>query len=408
VSSDAAVVIDHVSKRYRLYHERNQSLKATVLRGRRARYDEFLALDDVSFEVPPGIAFGLIGENGSGKSTLLKCMARILRPDGGRIEARGKVSALLELGAGFHPELSGRENVYLNGAILGLTKKQLDARFDEIVDFSGIEPFIDSPVKNYSSGMYVRLGFAIAINVDPDILLIDEVLAVGDAEFQRRCSDKISEFREDGRTIVVVSHALPSIQSLCSEVALLDHGHLVQVGTAEQVIEGYLGEVADRRALAGRSEHRGSGLVRVEKVELLNGNGTAVSTVSTGSPVVVRIEYCANQAVEDPVFDLAFHTVGGAHVSSATTRQFALRLHLPKGPGTLEYAIDHLPLAMGHYDIGITVHDTTMTRHLDLVDRVARFSVEPASARDEGGVVSFRGSWVGSALPVERQPDLMR
>ena len=408
MSSDAAVVIDHVSKRYRLYHERNQSLKATVLRGRRARYDEFLALDDVSFEVRRGTAFGLIGENGSGKSTLLKCMARILRPDGGKIEARGKVSALLELGAGFHPELSGRENVYLNGAILGLTKKQLDARFDEIVDFSGIEPFIDSPVKNYSSGMYVRLGFAIAIHVDPDILLIDEVLAVGDAEFQRRCSDKISEFKEQGRTIVVVSHALPSIQSLCSEVALLDHGHLVRVGTAEEVIEGYLGEVADRRAKAGESEHRGSGVVRVEKVDLLNGAGTPVSRVNTGAPVVVRIEYCAKKPVEDPVFDLAFHTVGGAHVSSAKTRQFGLRLDLPEGPGTLEYAIDHLPLASGHYDIGVTVHDSTMTHHLDLVDRVCRFSVEPASARDEGGVVSFRGTWAGSALPAECQPDLMR
>jgi ABC-2 type transport system ATP-binding protein len=399
VSRDVAVVIDHVSKQYRLYHERNQSLKATVLRGRRARYDEFLALDDVSFEVPHGVAFGLIGENGSGKSTLLKCMARILRPDGGRIETRGKVSALLELGAGFHPELSGRENVYLNGAILGLTKKQIDARFDEIVDFSGIEPFIDSPVKNYSSGMYVRLGFAIAINVDPEILLIDEVLAVGDAEFQRRCSDKITEFREEGRTIVVVSHALPSIRSLCSQVALLDHGHLVRVGSAEDVIEGYLGEVADRSALAGASVHRGSGEVLVERVEVLNGTGTAVSSVRTGAPVVFRVQYCAKRAVDDPVFDLAFHTVSGTHVSSATTRQFALRLQVPAGPGILEYNIDHLPLASGHYDIGITVHDTTMTHHLDLVDRVARFTVEPASARDEGGVVSFRGSWVGSALP---------
>ena len=186
----AAVIIDHVSKRYRLYHERNQSMKAALLRGRRARYEDFLALDDVSFEIKEGTAFGLIGENGSGKSTMLKVMARILRPDGGSITTRGKVSALLELGAGFHPELSGRENVYLNGAILGLSRREIDSRFDEIVDFSGIEQFIDAPVKNYSSGMYVRLGFAVAINVDPAVLLIDEVLAVGDQEFQNKCTEK--------------------------------------------------------------------------------------------------------------------------------------------------------------------------------------------------------------------------
>jgi ABC-2 type transport system ATP-binding protein len=188
MNATPVITVDHVSKRFRLYHERNQSLKASVLRGGRARFEEFWALDDVSFEVPEGSTFGLIGENGSGKSTLLKCIARILRPDKGSISARGKLSALLELGAGFHPELSGRENVYLNGSILGLSKKQLDERFDEIVAFAGIEHFIDTPVKNYSSGMYVRLGFSVAINVDPDLLLIDEVLAVGDAEFQRKCT----------------------------------------------------------------------------------------------------------------------------------------------------------------------------------------------------------------------------
>ena len=220
----AAITVDHVTKRYRLYHERNQSVKAAIMRGRRARYDEFLALDDVSFEIREGTAFGLIGENGSGKSTMLKCIARILRTDGGTITARGKLSALLELGAGFHPELSGRENVYLNGAILGLSRREIDERFDAIVDFSGIEQFIDAPVKNYSSGMYVRLGFAVAINVDPEILLIDEVLAVGDQEFQNKCTDKIASMRREGRTIVVVSHALPSVRALCDEVALLEHG----------------------------------------------------------------------------------------------------------------------------------------------------------------------------------------
>jgi ABC-2 type transport system ATP-binding protein len=408
VSSEAALVVDHVTKLFRLYHERNQSLKATVMRGRRARYDEFRALDDVSFDVEVGTTFGLIGENGSGKSTMLKCMARILCPDEGHIAARGKVCALLELGAGFHPELSGRENVYMNGAILGLTRKQLDARFDEIVDFSGIEPFIDSPVKHYSSGMYVRLGFAIAINVDPDILLIDEVLAVGDADFQRRCREKITEFREEGRTIVVVSHALTLVQSLCSDVALLDHGHLVRVGPSEEVIEDYLGEVAERQELTGDSGQRGSGPVTVKRVELLNPDGVPAPIVTTGAPVVVRIHYHATQAVEDPVFDLAFHTVEGVYASSASTRKWGVKLHLDPGPGVLDYAVEHLPLASGHYDVGITVHDPTMAHQLDLIDRAVQFTVEPFSPKDEGGVVSFRGDWHGSALYNGRRPGLER
>ena len=183
-------------------------LKATVMRGGRARYEEFWALGDVSFEVAEGTTFGLIGHNGSGKSTLLKCLARILEPDQGTIRIDGQMSALLELGAGFHPELSGRENVYLNGSILGLSKRQIDRRFDDIVGFAGLERFIDTPVKNYSSGMYVRLGFSVAINVDPDMLLVDEVLAVGDEEFQRKCLERFAELRDAGKTIVVVTHSL--------------------------------------------------------------------------------------------------------------------------------------------------------------------------------------------------------
>jgi ABC-type polysaccharide/polyol phosphate transport system ATPase subunit len=241
VTVTAAVTVDGVSKKYRLYHERNQSLKAAVMRGRRARYEEFWALRDVSLEVEAGESFGLVGDNGSGKSTLLKCMARILSPDEGRVATVGKVSTLLELGAGFHPELSGRDNVYLNGSILGLSKQQISRRFDEIVAFAGLEPFIDTPVKNYSSGMYVRLGFSVAINVDPDILLVDEVLAVGDIDFQRKCVEKFVDLKTQGRTIVLVSHALESVRNLCDRAALLDEGHLRTVGPAPAVIDEYYG-----------------------------------------------------------------------------------------------------------------------------------------------------------------------
>ena len=203
-----AVEVVDVSKKFRLFKERNNSLKATIMRGRRVIAEDFWALKDVSFEVYEGETFGLIGENGSGKSTMLKCLTKILRPNEGTVMVNGKVSALLELGAGFHPELTGRENVFLNGAILGLSQKELRRRFDDIVDFAGVGAFIDEPVKNYSSGMYVRLGFSVAINVDPDVLLVDEVLAVGDEGFQRKCNEKFAELRNQGKTIVLVTHGL--------------------------------------------------------------------------------------------------------------------------------------------------------------------------------------------------------
>ncbi len=206
----------NVSKKFKLVHERNHSLKATILRGRRVVAEDFWALRDVSLEVREGETFGLIGQNGSGKSTMLQeCLTRILTPNEGRIGPKGKVSALLELGAGFHPELSGRENVFLNGAILGLPQSELKKRFDAIVDFAGVEAFIDEPVKNYSSGMYVRLGFSVAINVDPDVLFVDEVLAVGDEAFQKKCNDKFNELRNAGKTIVLVTHSMGSVSNLC-------------------------------------------------------------------------------------------------------------------------------------------------------------------------------------------------
>jgi ABC-type polysaccharide/polyol phosphate transport system ATPase subunit len=233
-----AVSVEGVSKKYRLFKEHNRSLKATILRGKRIDAEDFWALRDVSFEVAQGETFGLIGENGSGKSTMLKCLTKILRPDTGTIKVNGKVSALLELGAGFHPELTGEENVYLNGAILGLSQKELRRRFDGIVEFAGIDKFIKQPVKDYSSGMYVRLGFSVAINVDPDVLLVDEVLAVGDEAFMRRCSEKFAELKKNGKTIVLVSHSMGSVQNICDRVGWFEHGHLLDVGEPRDVIWG--------------------------------------------------------------------------------------------------------------------------------------------------------------------------
>jgi lipopolysaccharide transport system ATP-binding protein len=237
--SDIAVRVDHVSKSFRMYKERNQTIKSAIMRRRTSVHEDFWALKDVTFDVPQGSTFGLIGSNGSGKSTLLKCLANIYYPNKGTITHYGRIAAMLEVGSGFHTELSGRENIFLNGSILGMSKKEITGKFDEIVDFSGVEEFIDQPVKNYSSGMYVRLGFAIAINVDPDILVVDEVLAVGDAEFQEKCFDKFRDLRQAGKTVILVTHTMATVADMCDHAAWLNKGTLMEVGPVGPVIDAY-------------------------------------------------------------------------------------------------------------------------------------------------------------------------
>lgn len=237
--SEPAVLVENVSKEFRQFSERNQTIKSAVMRGRVSRFRTFAALTDVSLRVEQGETLGLIGGNGSGKSTLLKCIARILRPESGTIRTRGRISALLEVGSGFHPELTGRENVFLSGAIHGLNRKKVSSLFDEIVAFAGVEDFIDEPVKNYSSGMYVRLGFSTAVAVRPDVLLADEILAVGDLDFQAKCLARIEDMRKQGTTIVFVSHDLRRVAQLCSRVAWLDHGKIVESGDSQKVVKRY-------------------------------------------------------------------------------------------------------------------------------------------------------------------------
>lgn len=239
MSESPAVIVDHVSKRFRLYKERNSTLKSAVMRGRKHIAEDFWAIKDVSFEVPHGETFGIIGRNGSGKSTLLKMLARIYYPDKGSITMNGRVASMLEVGSGFHPELSGRENIFLNASILGLKRKEVLAKFDEIVDFSGVEKFIDQPVKNYSSGMYVRLGFSVAVHTSPDILVVDEVLAVGDGAFREKSRQKFLEFTQDGRTVLFVSHSLSQVREMCKTVAWLDQGSLRELGPADDVTKNY-------------------------------------------------------------------------------------------------------------------------------------------------------------------------
>jgi ABC-2 type transport system ATP-binding protein len=395
----AAITVDGVSKRYRLYQERNTSLKATVLRRKRAVYKELWALQDVSFEVAHGQSFGLIGHNGSGKSTMLKCIAKILRPDKGAITTDGKVSALLELGAGFHPELSGRDNVYLNASILGLAKKEIDRRFDEIVDFSGLGDRIDTPVKNYSSGMYIRLGFSVAINVDPEILLIDEILTVGDESFQRKCAQKFDEFKDSGKTIIIVSHGMGAMKDLCDELALLDHGHLVSLGKPDDVIDTYMGGVEkDVRPDGEYGMRFGRGGAFVESVEMLDRQGEPVATVHTGDRVVFRWHCRAEEHIDQPVFRLEFHNTHGMVIGAANTRYHGLPVDSIDGTFTIDYEIDRLMLVPGAYDISATLFDYDLRDPYDARHRFQRFFVEYGSPPDVDGFVSLGGRWSGDVF----------
>lgn len=393
--SEPVVLAEDVSKRFRLFKERNTSLKATILRGRRhVVSEEFWALRDVSFDVKEGETFGLIGENGSGKSTMLKCLTRILTPEKGRVAVEGKISALLELGAGFHPELSGRENVFLNGAILGLGQKELKRRFDAIVDFAGIAPFIDEPVKNYSSGMYVRLGFSVAINVDPDVLLVDEVLAVGDEAFQRKCNEKFAQLRNNGKTIVLVSHGMGSVVNLCDRVAWFEHGHLKRLGLPRDVVEEYTGTVQmDRETDENGRTRWGSGEGRIVQIEMLDSSGRPSERFRTGEPMRIRLHYEMYQPIEKPVFRIVVTNLAGVPVTGPTTKDVDCIPDKLDGTGCVDIEIDSLRLLPNTYDLSAILTDRTQYKTFDHRQHAVRFDVERGKIHEDLGFVSLSPRW---------------
>jgi len=414
---EAAISVRDVTKKFRLHNDRKTNVKELFSgRERRNRSEDFWALKGVTLDIPRGKTFGLIGHNGSGKSTLLKLVAGIHRPSSGTITAHGRVSAMLELGAGFHPEMSGRDNIYLNGSILGMTRKQIDAAMDDIIAFSGLEEFIDTPVKVYSSGMYVRLGFAIAVNLEPEILIIDEVIAVGDEAFQRRCFDHLYELRRKGVTIVLVTHSLALVADLCDEAAWLDGGTLKRVGPAREVVDDYLTAVNQREADAdssatpdagapevseeteqfeGRTRRRGSGEVRVTGVQYLDQDGVERKFLSSGRPCTVRISYEANTALPAVTFGLAFVHESGVQAAGPNSGYGPDTFAVQPGAGYVDYTVDPLPLLPGEFLLTVAAVDKG---HMyDYIDRAFVLKVRAEDVVTEPGLVRMPGRWTHHA-----------
>jgi len=431
--------VDSVSKCFRLQLDRPQSLQELVVnvlrRRRRTKREEvFWALKEVSFGVKAGETVGLIGPNGSGKSTCLRLLTRIIEPTTGTIEVRGRVSALLELGAGFHPELTGRENVFLYGSVLGLRRREMVRRFDDIVDFAGIGRFIDVPTKFYSSGMYVRLAFATAINVSPDVLLVDEVLAVGDQAFQARCLDRIRQLKAGGMTIVFVSHSLDMVRSLCDRTIWLDGGTLREDGITDVVVGQYLQEVhqrqeaaavarreAARAALARASEKAaratggavplsgdedvvrdpltqhpsrwGSREAEIIGVRLLDGDGRERLLLSTGEPMVVVMQYRASRPIEHPMFGLAIHRDDGLHISGPNNILAGFDIPFIEGEGEVRYTVDVLPLLEGTYHLSAALYDASGTYAYDHHALLYTFRVQRGSVAERYGAIYVPARW---------------
>ncbi len=385
---DNAIVVDGVSKCFRMRGRGGRSLKSAVLdlfhRNSRGK-QTFWALRDLSFSVPPGETLGIIGVNGAGKSTLLSLLAGTKQPTSGRIQTTGSISSLLELGAGFHPELTGRENVFLAGAVMGIPRRVMRERFQDIVNFSGIETFIDQPVKQYSSGMYVRLGFAVAVEVDPDILLIDEVLAVGDTAFQRKCMARISDFRRRGKTMLIISHDIATVQAISDRILLLDDGQLLGLGSPDDMVARYRGGVpSQRRRTEGREW--GSGEVTLDEISFLDADGKPCRRVRFGDTVHIQIRYTAHTAVPEPVFGFSIGDEGGTRIYGNNTQIEGYSIPTLNGAGTLRLALGPLTMAPGTYLFSFSVHSADHRIQFHRRDNAFSLAVE--------GVCGFEGCYM--------------
>ena len=407
-SSVKAVRFEQVSKMFTLQHERPRSfqelfLNAVRLRRNRAR-EPFWALRDVTFEIPAGQATAFIGDNGAGKSTALKLMTRIIEPSSGEIAINGRISALLELGSGFHPELTGRENIYLNGSILGFNRSEVDEIYPDILNFSEMSRFIDVPVKHYSSGMYMRLGFSIAIHVQPDILLVDEVLAVGDQAFQLRCLDRINRMKRQGITIILVTHDLDTVRDLCDRAIWLDDGLVSADGSVDYVLRQYVERVraSDRQAMSraegamgdAGSWRWGSREAEIVRVQFLDSAGQEQRSFATGEPFLARMHYRAKERIETPQFGVALYHSSGFHINGPNTVFSGHDIDAIEGEGYVDYCVESLPLLEGSYLFSATIYDFAGLHAYDHHHQAYPFRVRPSpEIREEYGSLWIPSTW---------------
>jgi lipopolysaccharide transport system ATP-binding protein len=402
-----AVQFKNVTKLFRVRHEGPlsfQSMALNLLRLRALqRRQKYWVLRDVSFVAQQGELLGIVGVNGSGKSTTLKLISRIIEPTAGTIEVNGRVSALLELGAGFHPDLTGRENIYLNGSILGLSRREIDARFDDIVRFADLESSVDIPVRFYSSGMYMRLGFSVAVHADPEILLVDEVLAVGDYAFQAKCLRRVEALRREGTTILFVSHDMDTVRALCDRAIWLDGGGVRARGDPDRVVDQYLRGLADEELEVARRGHTvvrgqrwGSGEIELTDVRFLDANGVEKTRFVTGGPLQVEIRYTAHKRIRNPVFGMAFHSSEGAWINGSNTESSRCGIDWVEGQGKVTYLVEQLPLLEGNYLFTATAYDYSEPVHkaYDHLDRAFLVQVRCSPEIEEPlGMVHIPCRW---------------
>ena len=404
-----AIEVHNISKCYKVFYDKGSQLKEKLLFRSRNRYEKRQVLDDISFEVKKGEAIGLIGHNGCGKSTTLKLLTRIIYPDKGTIEMRGRVSSLIELGAGFHADMSGRENIYTNAAIFGLSRKEINARIDDIIKFSELEAYIDNPVRTYSSGMYMRLAFSIAINVDADILLIDEILAVGDAGFQAKCFEKLKEIKKKGTTIIIVSHALESIEAMCEKSFWIENGKIREVGKPKDVHRRYLAEMEEKR-LARKAKEQGwdmnEGLpsfcakhalregnrkVEFTNVELLNDAGEKCYAFPCLSNMTVKMYYHRNVDKIDSVFGIGIFREDGVHCYGTNFLIENKRMVETKEDGVIEVNITGNALLPGASTLDIAAHAEDGTQYDD-IRKVLHFEIT-STGKIDIGVCRLESEW---------------
>ena len=399
-----------VSKRFLLPQEARPAVNTNFferLRRRRDRIEEFWALRDISFEIAQGESVGVLGANGSGKSTILKLIVQILHPTHGHVTTHGRVAALLELGAGFHSDLSGRDNIYLNGSLLGLSKREIDRIFDSVVDFAELDQFIDTPVKHYSSGMYMRLGFSIAVHSLPDILLIDETLAVGDQAFQAKCLTRIHEIKKLGTTIMLVSHSSDAVRELCERGMWVEHGSLRSDGPVDDVISAYLGAVLKKEREDIReaeplfaqvnSVSKETSLdaqeVEIERVEFLDSGEKPRQDFVTGEGLVARIHYHAFRKIQRPTFGVAIYGANGVHINGPNTELSEHKIDFIDGVGFVDYTIPVLPLLSGNYLFSAAIYDQEGIHAYDHHHARYRFTVLPGGTKERFGMFCIPSIW---------------